>query len=242
MDFYESYRAYVRGKVTTMSAAGAADAATRERAAGEARRYFLLALASERRPLLRPAVVAVGGLIAAGKSTAAERIAAEISAPIVDADRTRKFLLGVEAEDKVEVPAFQGPYSPGFSEKVYGELLRRAAAVLSSGRPVVLDASFRSRRHRAAARRLAADQGVPFGFVECRVDLDVSRERLRRRALSANVSDGRLEILDDFAARWQPADELPEFSHLVLDTSRPVEDNVEILRRRLAAWSAERVG
>src|SRR5690606_29673136 len=43
VDFYESYRAYVRGKVSTMLAADEdAPAALRERAAQDARRYFRL--------------------------------------------------------------------------------------------------------------------------------------------------------------------------------------------------------
>ena len=239
VDFYESYRAYVRGKVATMAAADAdAQEASRERAAAEARRYFLLALASERRPLLRPAVVAVGGLIAAGKSTVARRIAAELSAPVVDSDRTRKHLLGVEAEEKVEEPAWQGGYAPERTEEVYAEVLRRGAAVLTSGRPVVLDASFRTRRHRRAARRLADDHGVPFTFVECRAPVEVLRERLRRRAEGASVSDGRLEILEDFVAGWEAVDDLAASQHLALDTQRPLEESIELLRGRIPSWPA----
>src|SRR5439155_13151460 len=46
VDFYESYRAYVRGKVSTMLAANeSASEALSSRAATDARRYFLLALA-----------------------------------------------------------------------------------------------------------------------------------------------------------------------------------------------------
>ncbi len=237
VDFYESYRAYVRGKVATMLAADVdADTAARERAGAEARRYFLLALASERRPLLRPAVVAVGGLIAAGKSTVAQRIAAELSAPVVGSDRTRKHLLGVEPEVKVHVPAWRKGYTPERTAQVYEEVLRRGAAVLRSQRPVVLDASFRSRHHRKAARRLAADHGVPFTFVECRTEIEILKERLRRRAQTTSVSDGRLEILDDFAASWQPVDELPASEYVMLDTSRSLDDNVELLRDRMPTW------
>lgn len=237
VDFYESYRAYVRGKVSSILAADpGVGPKTRRSAAREARRYYLLALAAERRPLLRPAVVAVGGLIASGKSTVAERIASEITAPIVDSDRTRKCLLGVQPDDPVHVPAWQGPYSSTAGEAVYAELLRRAGAVLESGRPVVLDASFGRRRHRAAARRLAEEHGVPFRFVECRADTATLRRRLHRRAENPGVSDGRLEILDEFAARWEPVDELASGDVQVLDTSRPLAVSAEILRRQLATW------
>ncbi len=239
VDFYESYRAFVRGKIAAMMAAeGSADVRSRQRAAAEARRFFLLALASERRSLLPPVVVAVGGLIGAGKTTVARRLGAELTAPSVDADRTRKHLLGVDAEENVHVAPFSGAYRPEFSKEVYSEFLRRAGAVLASGRPVVLDASFRSRADRAAAHRLAERHGVPFHFVECYAPPELCRQRLEQRAREANVSDGRLEIFDDFVARWQPVDELAETEHSILDTSKPLGSNVAALRRRIVTWPA----
>ena len=234
IDFYESYRAFVRGKVSTMLALDAgADHAVRERAAREARRYFLLALASERRSLWPPAVIAVGGWIAAGKSTLAAGLAGELAAPVVDSDRTRKSLLGVAPEARLDESPWQGAYSRQSTERVYAEMLRRAGAVVSSGRTVVLDASFRGREQRAAARRLAREHGVPFYFVECRADPDVCRERLARRDRERRVTDGRIEIFDEFRERWESVDELPARAHLECDTARP--DCVE----KVLAWIPE---
>ena len=103
IDFYESYRAYVRAKVATFLHANAALSwNVRTRAAAEARRYFLLALAASRRPFATPTLVAVGGIIASGKSTVAQWVASEMGAPVVDADRTRKHMLGVEPTDPCE--------------------------------------------------------------------------------------------------------------------------------------------
>jgi uncharacterized protein len=237
LDFYESYRAYVRAKVTSMLAGDPdVDARARERAEHEARRHYLLALASERRSLLEPQLVAVGGVIASGKSTIAELLAAELAAPIVDADRTRKHMIGVRETEAVHDASWSGAYDPAFTEDVYDEVFRRAEVVLASGRSVVLDASFRSRALRRRARELAERVGVPFRFVECRVDHDVCRARLRERARGQSVSDGRLEIFDAFVQKWEPVDELPADRHLVLDTSRPTETNVERLRSRLTTW------
>ncbi|MFW6051689.1 MAG: AAA family ATPase [Myxococcota bacterium] len=242
VDFYESYRAYVRAKVSSILAADEeADAATRERAGGRARRYYLLALAAERRPLMEPAVVAVGGLIASGKSTVADRLSLVLGAPVICADRTRKELWGVRPTERVGSAAFEGAYSAEFTEKVYAELLRRAEVVVASGRPVLLDASFRSRAHRAAARALARAQGVPFRFVECRVAPVVAKERLRGR-VEGEVSDARLELFDDFVAAWEPVDELPGREHVAIDTARPLDDNLARLRERLPAWPEGLVG
>jgi aminoglycoside phosphotransferase family enzyme/predicted kinase len=237
VDFYESYRAFVRAKVATMVAADSSlDDAARERAEGEARRHFLLALAESRRPLLPPVVVAVGGIIASGKSTIAELLADEVSAPVIEADRTRKSMLGIAPHEARHEAAWSGAYNPGFTDQVYAEVLRRAEVVLASGRPVVLDASFRSSVMRASARNLALARGVPFRFVECRADADVCRARLAERERTASVSDGRLAIFDAFRASFESVSELPAAEHIVLDTSRPVDASLEALRAHITTW------
>jgi aminoglycoside phosphotransferase family enzyme/predicted kinase len=237
VDFYESYRAYVRGKIAAiMASEEQLDPDRRERAERDARRYFLLALSAERRSMLLPTLVAVGGVIASGKSTIAERASLELSAPVIDADRTRKAILGTEASHPVDEPAWEGAYAPAFTEKVYAEVLRRADVVLASGRPVVVDASFRSRAMRQAAQDLASRHNVPFRFIECRADPAVCRSRLVARESQRGVSDGRLEIFDAFCARFEPVDELAPDDHLVLDTTRPLDESAASLRARLDSW------
>jgi hypothetical protein len=222
-DFYESYRAFVRGKIASMRAFDeTASLEARERASAEARRYFLLALASEREPLVPPRIIAVGGLIASGKSTLADALGEAIAAPVVDADRTRKSLAGVGPEDPLPEKPWQGFYSPELTAKVYEELFRRASAVLSSGRPVILDASFRSRSHRERARNLARENGIPFTFVECRAPEDVCRRRLRERETMRTVTDARIELFDSFRASFEPVDDLSPSERLVVDTGLPL--------------------
>ncbi len=237
VDFYESYRAFVRGKISAMLAGNdGVSLEARSRAAADARHYFLLALAADRRSVLMPSVIAVGGIIASGKSTIAKHIGAEMSAPVIDADRTRKAMLGVQAEHPVHEGAWQGAYDPAFSDRVYAEVLRRAAVVLTSGRPVVLDASFRSAEMRAAARELAIAHNAAFRFIECRADREVCRARLALRAQAQSVSDGRLEIFDAFCARFEPISELPSSEHIALDTSLPLEQNRQMLMSVLETW------
>ncbi|MCA9710558.1 MAG: AAA family ATPase [Myxococcales bacterium] len=237
LDFYESYRAYVRGKIASFVAASPdVDHERRLRAEASARHHFLLALASERRPLLGPAVIAVGGIIASGKSTMAAHLGWEMSAPVVEADRTRKQMLGVKVTRPVHEGSWQGAYDPAFTEEVYAEVFRRARVVVESGRPVLVDASFRGRALRGRARALAQDLGVPFRMIECRVDPELARARLRERATQASVSDGRLEIFDDFVARWEPVQELPPAEHLVVDTSRPIAQSLAEVREVVRTW------
>jgi aminoglycoside phosphotransferase family enzyme/predicted kinase len=237
VDFYESYRAYVRGKISTMLAEEASvPEEVRARAAHEARRYFLLALSADRRSLLAPSLVAVGGWIASGKSTVADWLSAELGAPIVDADRTRKHMLGMRATDHAEDDAWKGAYDPSFTEDVYAEVLRRASVVLASGRPVIVDASFRSVHLRQATRSLAEKHGVPFQFIECRATADTCRARLAERARGETVSDGRLAVFDQFSSRFEPVTDLPPAQHVVIDTEQPPEAVHAAVRRSISTW------
>ena len=237
VDAYECYRAYVRGKVSAILGEDhGAPQHVRERARADARRAFLLSLSKGRPSLLSPSVVAVGGIIASGKSTTAAAVSSLMTAPVVDADRTRKALLGLEATAPAKDAPFCGAYSAEVTEQVYTEMFRRAAAVLESGRPVLLDASFRCRSQRARARELAREHGVPFFFLECRIGRDECLRRLDERATRPSVSDGRREILDEFAAQWEPVTELPKAEHVVVDTSQPREVTLRALGSRLPSW------
>jgi aminoglycoside phosphotransferase family enzyme/predicted kinase len=221
VDFYESYRAYVRAKVMSMLADDAgASAEARAVARKQAHTYYLLAEACACPPLEPPVLYAVGGVIGAGKSTIARKLSRLHDAPVIEADRTRKELLGVAPVERLNDAPFEGRYDAATTARTYAELLRRAQVVVRSGRSAVLDASFRARANREAARALADQLGVPFRFVECVAPLDVCRARLAQRALDpARVSDGRGELLDDFAREFEQVEELAPEQHLRLDTT-----------------------
>ncbi|HTV22884.1 MAG TPA: AAA family ATPase [Polyangiaceae bacterium] len=233
VDFYESYRAYVRAKICAIgytSPGVGVDA--RKRLERDARRYLLLALAAERPRIEPPRLIAVGGTIASGKTTLAEALGQRLSAPVIESDRTRKALLGVSAETPMPDEPWRGAYSDDQTDKVYAELLRRAETVIESGRSVIVDASFRTRAMRQGVRQLSRALGVAFTFVECRVPLEVSRERLRERATAPSVSDGRSVILDDFLSRYEPVVEVPPAEHAVVTSAGPVSESLAQLVAR----------
>ena len=236
IDFYESYRAYVRAKVSvlTLDRPSLGVEARRDLEAA-ARRYFMLALASEHPRLEAPRLIAVGGIIASGKSTLAEALGERLAVPVIGSDRTRKALLGVSATAPLHAGAFDAAYSAERSAEVHLEVARLARVVVGSGRSVIIDASFRSVAQRAAIRELARELGVRFSFVECRAIDAVSRERLEQRAQSANVSDGRLEIFDAFVQSYEPVLELTHSEHVVVDTSGSVESVLDALLQSFPA-------
>ena len=149
-------------------------------------------------------------------------------------NRTRKHMVGVSVHTQLAEGAFRGAYDPAFTEAVYAEVRRRADAVLSSGRPVVIDASFRSVRKCAPpperSPRLA---GFHFDSSSAALPQEVCRARLVARAASPGVSDGRLAIFDDFCARFEPVVEILAREHVVLDTERPIEEALRTLGARV---------
>ena len=230
VDFYESYRAYVRAKVCALSLAdSAASFEERQALESQARGYLLLAQAAERPPLDVPRLIAVGGLIASGKSSLAEALGRRLCVPVISSDVTRKRMLGVEPTTPLAHGVGQGAYRADRQGEVYAEVLRRARVVLESGRSVVLDATFRRRTDREAAKRLAEDVGASFSLIECRASDAVARARLEARARGRSASDGRLEIYDELVASHEPITELPAAEHLCIDTSGSLEQSLAAL-------------
>jgi predicted kinase len=235
LDFYLSYRAWVRGKVACFVAGDPRCPAEKQRRkAGEARDLFTLARAFTRPGRGATGLIVVGGMIASGKSTLALELGRSLGVPAVSSDATRKFLAGLEPETR------GGPelYDPEMSRRVYGELLRRAEVVLGSGRGVVLDASFARAADRRDAKDLASRQGVPFLFVETRAPEKVLRERLRARAGGPSVSDAREDLLEEFRQRFEPVREISPEERLAVDaTGTPEEMLRSVLARRAPSRS-----
>ena len=238
IDFYSSLRASIRGKIEWFYADHfeAGPVVENERRAC-AERYFKLAAAAPRRSLLPPIVVAVGGLVASGKSTVARHLGHAIGAPVVSSDRTRDFLLGTRlTQDHHEVD-WERAYEPGFGEKVYNEVMRRAGVVLRSGRAVVVDGCFRAASQRALAKQLAEDFGHPFLFVEARVSDEVCRARLHERSVRDNEPESTWsDIAADLRSQWEPTGELPADQREVVDTALPLDHTARVLRARLPTW------
>jgi aminoglycoside phosphotransferase family enzyme/predicted kinase len=218
VDFYLAYRAWVRAKVAALLAS---DPATRPdkaaRKAAEARHLFALAERYTRGPGGAPPVVAVGGVIGTGKTVLAEALARTCAVPVIESDRTRKWLAGIAPTER----APDSVYDAEFSRRTFDELFRRAEIVLGSGRGVILDATFRSRELRGRARALAARHGRRFLFVETTCPDATLRERLRRRAAGPSVSDATESLLARMRAAFEPVTELAPAEHVVVDTTEP---------------------
>ena len=220
VDFYLSYRAYVRAKVTAMLEDDPEQSGeVRQRLEQQARRYFLLAEAAGRPPLQPPFLLVIFGHIAAGKSTLAAQLGETLTAPVLSSDRMRKHLSGVAATTSLGHAPYSGAYSQQQTQKVYARLVEAARVVLSASRPAIIDATCSVRTERDQFVELARACTVPVLFVECSVPDALCRKRLQARAQGPTVSDGRLALLDRFMEHYEPPDELGPDLLLRLDTS-----------------------
>jgi predicted kinase len=240
VDFYTSLRASLQGKIEWFYADHFPhDPLAADERRARARRCFKLAASAPRQAGLPPTVVAVGGLVASGKSTVARQLGREIGAPVISSDLTRDFLLGARLNEDLHELHWEQAYEPGFGDRVYDEVMRRAGAVLGSGRPVVLDGCFRFAAQRLRARELAREFGHPFLFVEARASEELCRKRLRERSVRDAEPDSTwIEIANQLRAQWEPLDKLTGEERVTLDTSLPLADNTERLRARLPTWPA----
>jgi uncharacterized protein len=230
LDLYLCYRAWVRAKVACVVATDPSTAADKaRRKSTEAERLFELAESYTRPPRIEGHLIAVGGMIGAGKSTVADALTLELRLPAVSSDATRKSLGGLAPT----APGGAWLYSEERTRRTYAEVLRRAELVLSSGRGVVLDASFADAETRAAARELARRRNRPFLFVGVTCDEETLRARLRARRDGASVSDARENLLPSFTRRYHPPAEIPLEERMIVDGRQDPAQIARDIRARL---------
>jgi aminoglycoside phosphotransferase family enzyme/predicted kinase len=215
--FFAAYRARVRAKVALLRARqlpadAAAAADERQRAVG------LLGLGSR---LLwearQPAVIAIAGVAASGKSTLAGALGERAGRPVLSSDVVRKGLVGLAPADR----APESAYGADVSHATYRELGRLAAAEDGT---VVVDATFHRRVLRDVFRAALGPAAARLLFVECRAPAAELERRVRARARDPlRVSDATAAVLRRQLADRDPLDEIPAGQHMVLRSDQPVE-------------------
>jgi aminoglycoside phosphotransferase family enzyme/predicted kinase len=217
---FVAYRAFVRVKVACLRhQQGAADAGA------DAARHLRLCTAHLRAGTIRLALV--GGLPGTGKTTVAGGLADGAGAVLLSSDRIRKELAGIDPATSAAADFGAGLYRPAGTDAVYRELLHRAAALLSRGESVILDASWIARRHRDAAADMARRTAAELVELECRTSTNTATQRIRTRI--GTPSDATAEIAENMAAAAEPWS-----TATPLSTSGPVSESVAAA---LATWT-----
>lgn len=140
----------------------------------------------------------VGGLPGSGKSTLSGALADRLGVTLLSSDRVRKELAGIPTEQSAAAGYGEGLYTPEWTARTYAALLDRAAALLSAGESVVLDATWSDTAQREAAQRVAERTRGDLVALHCHVPDDVSAARLSARA--SGPSDADLDIATAMAA------------------------------------------
>jgi uncharacterized protein len=202
---YVAYRAFVRAKVACIRASqGDPDAA------GEARQLTAITLRHLRAGAVT--LVLVGGLPGTGKSVLAGTLADRLGWVVLSSDRIRKELAGLPPLAPAAGPFGGGIYTGPQTEQTYGELLRRARALLERGESVIIDASWLARPHRAAAAALAEHASADLVQLRCAAPPPLAAQRMKNRA--ADASDADAAIAAQLATRQDPWPEA-----ITIDTS-----------------------
>ncbi|GGR84137.1 hypothetical protein GCM10010269_24110 [Streptomyces humidus] len=219
---YVAYRAFVRAKVSLIAAGQGAPGA--RAAAGR-----LAATALRHLRTSAVGLTVVGGLPGSGKSTLSGALADRLGVTLLSSDRVRKELAGIPAEQSASAGYGEGLYTAEWTARTYAALLDRAAALLSAGESVVLDATWSDAAQREAVRRVAERTSADLVALHCHVPQDVSAARLSTRA--SGPSDAGLDIAAAMAAR-EPA--WPEA--VAVDTGGPLESAVARALAAVRPW------
>jgi predicted kinase len=142
----------------------------------------------------------VGGLPGTGKSTLAAALADRLDWTVLRSDEVRKDLAGISHTTPAGSAYRQGLYDEGTTAATYRELLDRARSLLELGEPVVLDASWSSRKWREQAAAVADATSSDLVELRCDAPTSVTRQRLAHRARTGlDASDATVGIAAQMA-------------------------------------------
>jgi len=197
LNFYKTYRAMVRAKVTCLRLAqGDLDATQRRRAEHLFQSYLDLA---EQYTLTRATTLIIThGLSGAGKSTFSSQLASLIGGIHLRSDLERKRLHGLAATAGSASPVGGGIYGASAFARTYDRLRDLAGVVLRSGLPVIVDATFIKGQQRNLFRQLAAELQVPLFILDFPLAEGDLRQRVEQRAqnATADASEAGIEVLE----------------------------------------------
>jgi aminoglycoside phosphotransferase family enzyme/predicted kinase len=225
LNFYKSYRAYVRAKVTCFRLDDPVIATADKTSALEGARHYFNLSHYYALQLNRPALLVTCGLMGTGKSTIARSLGEALGWELLRSDALRKELAQISPLEHRFEKFHQGIYSPDFSRKTYQALFDRALALLKSGQSVILDGSFKKQVDRQEALATARKVNADFLLIECQCSEEEIQRRMARRATEKNeLSDGRWEIFSDQKKDYEKVEGIPSDLYLSLNTELSPEE------------------
>ena len=182
----------------------------------------------------KPILIIFAGLIGTGKSTLSEILSKKLDIPIISSDIVRKALSGISPTEHKYEDFEKGIYLKEWTEKTYAEMLKRAHDILAKGSSVILDASFQRKSDRKMILNMADELGIKVFVVETLCKDEEIKKRLNTRINDKKqASDGRWEIYSRQKEAFEAIDEIGDDSHIIVDTTEPVDVCIEKVLERL---------
>ncbi|MCX8048029.1 MAG: AAA family ATPase [Methylohalobius sp.] len=231
LTYYLVYRAMVRAKIAYLTSRQHPQETSHLEGF---QRYLRLAKALSQGH--KPFLCITYGFSGSGKSYLSRQLASFLGALHLRSDLERKRLAGLEATARTHAPIAGGIYRPDFTERTYQKLEEEACAILTSGFPAIVDATFLKRAHRQRFYRLAENLRLPFLILEFQAEEEILRERVQQRLRHGrDPSEASLEVLDHQLTHYDPLDTWEQALCVVFDTSRetPLEERLAIIKARL---------
>lgn len=221
--FYEIYRAFVRGKVTSFLVDDPTMPEEEQIAAAlRAKEYFNLAIG-----YLCPQILLITcGPMGVGKTTLSRALARAIRATHLRSDIIRKEIYGRDPHQHSHDRFGEGLYDPAHSQQTYDRLLSLSYAEVTAGHSVIVDAAFANPEERQRFRQFAAAAKIPFILLDLHCDEALTRQRLEERwKEGTDPSDGRPEILQQHLRNFSRP--TAEEGAISIDTSKECHDNAQ---------------
>ena len=228
--FFKCYRACIRGLVESLTSERAEiDARQRAAARRRAREYFKLAERYSHTPAAT-GVVLMMGLSGSGKSVLAGCVAARFGVSLLATDLVRQQLFGARLPGVGRDGIGTGRYTAEERDSVYRVLFGQVKTCLAEGRGAVVDGTYIRREQRAPVWDFVSLQKRPLLLVECRAPEAAIEERQGlRRSREWAVSEGRWEVYKAQRAVYEGPDEVPNAQRIVVDTTLPLADQIELV-------------
>lgn len=160
-------------------------------------------------------LIVVTGLPGTGKTTIAESLAKEIDAVVFSTDKIRKMI-------------FEKPvYNEEDKRIVYDELFSLTGKYLASRKNVILDGTFYTKALRQRAKEVGKTFSENVYFVYCETPEELLKERIDKR--KDKFSDA------DYSVYLKMKKIFEEFEDdvIIIDTSNPVNTNIDIIKTRI---------
>lgn len=204
LNFYKSYRAMVRAKVTGLRLQQVGLSATEQAYDNELLRSYLDLATSYGRPANK-ALIICHGLSGSGKSTFIKQLAPLCAAISINSDIERKRLHGLTATVHSASGIDAGIYTDQAGRQTYDRLQELAETILRAGFTVIIDATFLKQQQREQMWQLAKELNVPHLIL----DFPLSEAELFRRVelrsrQTGQASEATPEVLKNQLEKHQP--------------------------------------